>query len=174
MRSRTLLAFTAAALLTLLPTQSASAAIAVYHDPDGDTTSRSDLRWVNVRNVGSDNLFEVRVGVSQVVLGDLLVVYVDRDLKDPGPELRMNAYVDSEWTLARVNTWREQGTIVSHCGRVTYSTSSTRPVAVWHATRRCLGIGKQVRVAAKVVDFGHGVDWAPAPRVFLDPVSSGA
>lgn len=154
----------------LLPAAPASAGDTVFHDPVGDTAARSDLRWARVMNVGSQRLFEVRVGMTEVVTGVALVVYVDRRPADSGPELKMVAYPDSEWALFRVDRWRDRGTEVPGCGRVSYSSSTTRPVAVWHATRTCLKLGTQVRVAIRLVDAGHGTDWLPARRTFTDPV----
>ena len=171
MRTRTLVTVAAALAVAavLLPANGAAAATDLFPDATGDTASRSDIGWVEVTNSGRHDRFVVRVGLSRVVYGAPLTVWVDLRAKNPGPELRMLAYADSEWALYRVHDWGERGTRIGTCGRVRY-TKATPHVATWRTTRTCLGIRRGVSVAVRVRDAGHGVDWAPAPRQFLDRV----
>jgi len=170
-RPRTLLTVAAALAVAAvaLPANAATAATELFPDATGDTASRSDIGWVEVTNSRQHDRLAVRVGLSRVLYGVTLTVWVDTRAKNPGPELRMVAYADSEWALYRVDRWGQRGTRTPLCGRVRYS-KSTPHVAGWRTTRTCLDVRRGVRVAVRVKDTGHGADWAPAPRHFLDTV----
>lgn len=158
----------------LLPIAPAAASTRSFPDAVGDSGASSDIRWVKVTNSLAQNRFAVKVGLDQVDYDVALVVYVDLRRRNPGPELRMSANADSEWAMFAVNRWGQRGTQTASCGRVSYSKSTARPVATWHASRGCLGVGARVRVAAKLVEHGVGVDWAPARRTFFPAVRATA
>ena len=150
----------------------ASAESATVRDDVGDTNSRSDIRRMEITNSRVDNRLHIKVALSEIVLGAPLTVYVDRNLENAGPELRMVAYPDSEWMLFRVGKWDERGNAIGTCGRVSYSDSTRHPVATWEARRTCLHIPGAVRVAAKVVDPEGGRDWVPDRQTFSERVSA--
>jgi hypothetical protein len=161
-----------AASMTLLPTGAATAATSMFEDQVNETTSASDIHWVKLRNDRQADRFRVAVKADQIVLGSALTVFVDRNLRNRGPELRMVAVPDSEWALHRVDKWGERGRPLTTCGRVRMSASSTREVAVWRASRDCLRLHGAVRVSAKMVDAKGRVDWAPQKRHFYPRVSA--
>lgn len=168
-----LAAATALALpMGLIGMTTASAQVSIFDDATGDTHARSDIKWVEVTHSKRLGHLKVRVRLDQIRTGVELVVYVDRRLGNPGPELRMVAYPDSEWALFRVNKWGQRGRLVDTCGRVRYSNSSARPIATWKAGRECLKLRQRVRVAVMIADPGHGVDWAPKRRTFFPAVSA--
>jgi hypothetical protein len=156
-------------LLTAVPAVAESVTVG---DPDGDTQSRSDIQRMKVTNSRADNSLHVRVALSRIVIGAPLTVYLDRNLDNKGPELRMVAYPDSEWMLFRVGNWEEHGESIGTCGRVSYSDSTKNPAATWDAKRSCLNIDRAVRVAAKVVDPDRGRDWIPAKQTFSERISA--
>jgi hypothetical protein len=163
------------ALLAMLPVATTAHADEVrVADPTGDTTARSDIKWVEVLHSRSEDLFKVRTRLSEVLIGVKLVMYVDRNRGNPGPELRMVAYADSEWQLYRVNRWDDRGQQIVTCGKVRYTVGSEKPIASWSATRSCLRLDRSVRVAVKVDDDGYGNDWAPARRDFTPWVNAAA
>lgn len=172
LKTRLLTAMAAVCALVLLPITPASAQVVRFDDAVGDTHARSDIKWVQVTNSRHRDLFKVRVRLDRVRYGVGLVVYVDRRLKNPGPELRMVAFADSEWQLHRVNKWGQRGRMIDTCGAVRYSKSTPRPIATWKASRSCLELRPRVRVAVKIADRGHGKDWAPDRRRFFPPVSA--
>jgi len=160
------------AVLFVLTAAPASAENLTVGDSTGDTQSRSDIERMKVTNSRADNQLHVRVVLSKIVIGAPLTVYLDRNLKNNGPELRMVAYPDSEWMLFRVGNWEERGKSIDTCGRVSYSDSTKNAVATWTAKRGCLSIDGAVRVAAKVVDSDLGRDWVPAKQMFSDRISA--
>lgn len=172
MTPRTMTALVAAGVLALLPMSDASAATRTFPDAVGDSGASSDIRWVTVTNSAAKDRFAVRVGLDRVEYGVALNVYVDLERGNPGPELRMSAYADSEWALFRVQRWGQRGREIAGCGRVTYSKSTDSSIALWRATRTCLGVGPRVRVAVRLAEPGVGVDWAPARRTFFPAVRS--
>ncbi|HUW16716.1 MAG TPA: hypothetical protein VMW94_06530, partial [Actinomycetes bacterium] len=78
MRTRTLVTVAAALAVAavLLPANGAAAATDLFPDATGDTASRSDIGWVEVTNSGQHDRFVVRVGLSRVVYGAPLTVWV--------------------------------------------------------------------------------------------------
>jgi len=160
------------ALLLLLTATPAFAENLTVGDATGDTQSRSDIQRMKVTNSRADNQLHVRVVLSKIVLGAPVTVYLDRNLDNNGPELRMVAYPDSEWLLFRVGSWDERGESIRTCGRVSYSDSTKNAAATWEAKRDCLKIDGAVRVAAKVVDPKGGRDWIPAEQAFSKRVSA--
>lgn len=155
----------ATAALILSPLLPAAAATGTFIDERGETNARSDIRRYVVRHSRVDNRLSVRIKLSRVILGTELTVFLDSRHHNPGPEWAMTAYPDSEWVIKRVSGWDDNGETVSCSGSVKY-TESTRPVARWRTHRKCLDLGRYVRVAIRVHDFGHGVDWAPRRRHF--------
>ena len=129
---------------------------------------------VKVRNDRETDRFRVAVKADRIVLGSSLTIYVDRNLRNRGPELRMMAVPDSEWALYRVDKWGERGREVTTCGRARMSASSAREVAVWRASRDCLHLHGAVRVSAKMIDVKGRVDWAPEKHHFYPRVSARA
>jgi hypothetical protein len=174
MRSRTLLALGAAITFAAVavPAGGAAAATQLFPDDTGDTASRSDIGWVEVGNNHRRDRFALRVGLSRVVYGASLTVWVDSRPRNAGPEFRMVAHADSEWQLYRVDRWGQRGAPTDTCGQVRYS-KATPQLASWRTTRTCLDVRRGVRVAVRVRDAGHGVDWAPARRHFFDRVPVG-
>lgn len=166
----TLAAAVAAAAL-LVPTATAWAETTRFDDRPRPTKSSTDVRWVEVTNDHASDRFGVKVRVDKIRLGSTLVVYVDRNLHNPGPELRMVAVPDSEWALYRVNTWGQRGREMGTCGRVRMSSFDHEHRATWTAERTCLGIHGQVRVAVKMVDPQGRADWAPKRTTFFQPVA---
>jgi len=160
------------AALLLLSAAPASAESLTVGDETGDTQSRSDIERMKVTNSRADNELHVRVALSKIVIGAPVTVYLDRNLDNNGPELRMVAYPDSEWMLFRVGNWEERGESIGTCGRVSYSDSTKNAAATWDAKRGCLNIDGAVRVAAKVVDHDRGRDWVPAKQTFSKRVSA--
>lgn len=160
------------ASLLLLTAAPASAESLTIGDAAGDTKSRSDIERMKVTNSRADNELHVRVVLSKIVIGAPLTVYLDRNLDNKGPELRMVAYPDSEWMLFRVSNWEERGESIATCGRVSYSDSTKNPAASWEAKRGCLKIDKAVKVAAKVADPKGGRDWVPAKQTFSHRVAA--
>jgi hypothetical protein len=155
-----------AAGMTLLPMGAATAATSTFEDQVNETTSPSDIHWVKVRNDRQADRFRVAVRADRIVLGSSLTVFVDRNLRNRGPELRMVAVPDSEWALYRVDKWGERGRPLTTCGRVRMSASGAREVAVWRASRDCLHLHGAVRVSARTVDAEGRADWAPQRRHF--------
>lgn len=136
-------------------------------DPVGDTGSRSDIRRVTVEHVHTADRLRIITGLSRIVIGVELDVYLDTRRAHPGPEWKVAALPDSEWALLRVRDWRDAGTVGPVCGRVRYSTSSVHPVARVSLPSSCLDLHRDVKVSVLAVDPGHGRDWAPARRTFL-------
>lgn len=166
----------AAALTTsalIIPTMGASAETAGFSDPPDMTTSSTDVKWVEVTNERADDRFALKVRVNKIRLGSSMVVYLDRNRANAGPELRMVAVPDSEWALFRVGSWSDHGRRIDLCGRVRMSSFDNDHRATWRAERSCLGIGGAVRVAVKMIDPKGRADWAPAPKTFFDRVSAG-
>lgn len=161
---------TASALVLSAP--GALAATTKFADKPHATKSSTDVKWVEVTNDKADDVFKVRVRVDKIRLGSTLVVYVDRNLNNPGPELRMVAFPDSEWNLYRVNKWGQRGKQIDTCGRVRMSSFTNDHRARWSATRTCLGIQGAVRVGAKMVDPQGRADWAPQREAFFARVSA--
>ena len=156
--------------ITAAPT--ASAATSTFNDRVNETKSNSDVRWVRVDNDRSKNRFHAVVGIDEINLGSQLTIYVDRKRANKGPELRMVAHPDSEWTLFRVKRWGQHGREIPTCGRVSMSAFKHEHKAQWRATRTCLAIDGPVRVAVKVLDGKNHVDWAPKHRKFYPLVSA--
>ena len=151
----------------------AAAGVLVVHDLIGDNTSRSDIRRVVINNSAARDRFVVRVRLDQVVYGADLNVYVDIRRDNPGPEWRMAAAADSEWSLYRVDAFGQLGTLAKSCGRVSFSKDGP-PAANWRAPRACLKVGHAVRVSVLVKDPGHGSDWSLDRRVFSPWVRAGS
>lgn len=156
----------------LAPSGAATAATSVFEDKVHETKSASDIRWVKVHNDRQDDRFRVVVKTDKIVLGSSLTIYVDRNLKNRGPELRMVAVPDSEWALYRVDKWGETGRELTTCGKVRMSSFTKRDVAIWRTSRSCLDLLGAVRVSAKMVDAKGHVDWAPQRRHFYPRVSA--
>jgi Co/Zn/Cd efflux system component len=167
-------AFAAAvtALTLVLPTPAAWSETTTFEDRPHATTSSTDVKWVEVSNDRADDAFKVKVRIDKIRLGSTLVVYVDRNLKNAGPELRMVAVPDSEWALYRVKRWGQRGTLVTTCGRVRMSSFEHDHRATWRATRTCLKIRGAVRVGVKMVDPKGRADWAPKRQTFFDRVTA--
>lgn len=157
--------------LVLGTTGSAQAATSTFEDRVHETTSASDIRWVRVHNDRQDDRFRVAVKTDEIITGSSLTLFVDRNRKNPGPELRMVAVPDSEWALYRVNKWGQRGTEIATCGKVRMSASSKRDVVSWRTSRTCIGLEGAVRVSAKMTDAMGRVDWAPKKRHFYPKVS---
>ncbi len=158
--------------MVLTPTLTAWAATTTFLDQVRETKSSADVRWVKVENARSTDRFGVTVKVNQIRTASTLVVYVDRNLKNAGPELRMVAAPDSEWALYRVGTWGQRGKEITTCGRVRMSAFDREHKATWRASRECLAISGVVRVAVKMTDARGRVDWAPRKRTFFPRVSA--
>jgi hypothetical protein len=154
------------------PAATAWGATTTFRDPPHPTTSSSDVRWVTVTNDRTHNTFKVKVGIDKIRIGSTMVVFVDRNRKNPGPELRMVAVPDSEWALYRVQSWGDRGVEVGTCGRVRMSSFEHEHRATWRATRGCLDIHGAVRVSVKMLDPEGHVDWAPGRREFFTPVTA--
>lgn len=170
-RLRISLVSVVAGCLAAAPLTSADAAVSLFDDARHETSAASDIRWVRVHNDRDDDRFGVIVKTGQNRIGSTLVVFVDRNLRHRGPELRMVAAPDSEWSLFRVGAWGERGVEVSTCaGQVRMR--SEEQAARWTASRSCLGIDGAVRVGAKLVDADGSVDWAPERRHFYPRVSA--
>lgn len=163
-------AVTASALF--LPLTTAWGGTTRFEDHPNATKASTDVRWVEVTNDRAGDEFKVKVRVDKIRLGSTLVVYVDRNLKNAGPELRMVAFPDSEWSLYRVNKWGQRGKQIDTCGRVRMSAFEHDHRAVWSATRTCLKIHHGVRVSVKMVDPKGRVDWAPKRQAFFDRVAA--
>lgn len=158
--------------VTLLPIGAANAAERRFDDPTGDTMGRSDIRWVQVSNSRTKNFLKVRVRLNRVVYGVEFATFVDTNRANPGPEWKMSGYADSEWGLARVRNWRDDGEERVCRGSARYSKGTDRPIAVWKSSRRCLGLHGKARVAVRLQDQGRGTDWAPAMKTFLPGVKA--
>lgn len=143
-----------------------------FEDGPHATKSSTDVKWVEVSNDRATDEFKVKIRVDKIRLGSTLVVYVDRNLKNAGPELRMVAFPDSEWTMYRVNKWGQRGKEIDTCGRVRMSSFERDHRATWTATRTCLRIPGAVRVGAKMVDPKGRADWAPKREAFFDRVAA--
>lgn len=163
-------AVTVSALVVAVP--GAWAATTKFADNPHATKSSTDVKWVEVTNDKADDEFKVKVRVDKIRLGSTLVVYVDRNLKNAGPELRMVAFPDSEWALYRVNKWGQRGKQIDTCGRVRMSSFTNDHRARWSATRTCLGIRGAVRVGVKMVDPKGRADWAPKREAFFGRVTA--
>lgn len=156
----------------VLPVTAAWGETTKFEDSTHATKSSTDVKWVEVTNDRAQNDFKVKVRVDKIGLGSTLVVYVDRNLKNAGPELRMVAVPDSEWALYRVNKWGQRGKEIDTCGRVRMSSFEHDHRATWSATRTCLNIHRAVRVGVKMVDLKGRADWAPKREAFFDRVAA--
>jgi hypothetical protein len=165
------LAAVVTATVLALPAATAWAETKRFDDGPHPTKSSTDVKWVEVTNDHAGDQFATKVRVDAIQLGSTLVVYVDRNLQNPGPELRMVAAPDSEWALFRVNTWGQRGREIDTCGRVRMSSFDHTHRATWKAERSCLGIHGHVRVAVKMVDAEGRADWAPKRRTLFPPVA---
>ena len=173
MKSRALaLVATVTAASVAVPVGSALAATTTFHDPHTSAKASSDIRWVKVTNDRNTNDFKVKARVDKVRIGSTLVVYVDRNQGNNGPELRMVAAPDSEWALYRVHRWGERGKQIDTCGRVRLSAGAHDHRATWKASRSCLNIDGAVRVGVKMVDPDGDADWAPKARTFYPRVTA--
>lgn len=155
----------AALVLSATPAQ---ANVRRFDDPKGDTKAHNDIRWVEVRNGGTDGgkRLVVRVRMAQIQPGDGMRIFVDTRAGNAGPEWRMSANADSEWILHRVNRWNAPGTVANCAGRV--SMTDSKRTAFWRTSRKCLSIGDKVRVAVRVEETGSSQhDWAQSYRRFL-------
>ena len=165
------LAATIAAASIVVPVGSALGATSTFKDGHGSKAS-TDIRWVRVTNERHNNHLAVKVRVDKIRVGSTLVVYVDRNLNNPGPELRMVAAPDSEWNLYRVHKWGQRGQQISTCGRVRMSAFHRDHRARWTARRSCLNIHGAVRVAVKMIDPQGRTDWAPKRRSLYAKVNA--
>lgn len=167
----TVLAAAVAASALVMPATAAWGETARFDDGT-PTKASTDVKWAEVTNSRARNEFKVKVRVDKIRLGSTLVVYVDRNLKNAGPELRMVAVPDSEWTLYRVNKWGQHGSRIDTCGQVRMSSFDREHRATWSATRTCLNIHRSVRVGAKMFDPKGRTDWAPKRETFFHRVSA--
>jgi len=151
----------------------AQAWVLVVHDLIGDNTSRSDIQRVVINNSAARDRLVVRVRLDQVVYGADVNVYLDVRPGNAGPEWRMAAAADSEWSLYRVGRFGQLGTLARSCGRVSFSKDGP-PAVNWRASRTCLSVGRAVRVSVQVKDPGHGSDWSLDRRVFSPWVRAGS
>jgi hypothetical protein len=173
MRTRGLaLAGAIAAVTVALPTSGALAQTSQFDDQTEAANSSSDVTSVEVTNNRVQDMFRVKVRIDRIRVGSTLVVYVDRRMKNAGPELRMVAAPDSEWSLFRVGGWGQRGKLVDTCGRVRMSSFERDHLAKWTATRSCLNLHGAVRVSVKSVDPDGDVDWAPKRHEFFPKVSA--
>jgi len=159
------------ATLTVASTP-ARAASKWFNDGTDPVKTSVDVKRVKVTNNRAHNRFAVKVRLDKIRTGSVLVVYLDRNPVNPGPELRMVAYPDSEWALFRVAAWGRHGRQINTCGSVAMSSFDHPHRAVWKAPRGCLKIDGRVRVAVRTVDPQGRHDWAPRRQTFFAPVAA--
>jgi hypothetical protein len=170
-RAATALA-TAAVATTLTLTPAANANTAERVDARGDAPRHIDLTRAVIDNGDSrSDLVKLRIRVDGTLrTGDSVTVWFNRDPSNPGPELRLAGFVNSEYAMRRVNTWSGPGRAVS-CDLYKMKQFDNLHGVRVRIDRSCLG-DHPVRVAIRA---GSGAgdsrfDWFDSRRTFLPGV----
>lgn len=147
-----------------------------------DPVAVTNIRWVQVDNVGSRLKVVTRVGtISGGPDGGppWQALFIDTRRRNPGPEYRVTSAQD--FAMHRVNGWRDEGRYVdpTSCGGrraidVRYARSGGRAVnrIVVSFRRQCVRDPQAIRVASHTGVYGshlqrRGQDWAADRRDFL-------
>ncbi|MGH3456087.1 MAG: hypothetical protein ACRDPQ_13480 [Nocardioidaceae bacterium] len=173
MRKFRLAATTGAAAIALATTVSmppaANADTAVFADARGDAPGHIDLTRATIDNgdaLPAKVLMRIRVR-GTLDLGDHIAVFFNRNVANPGPELKLSSFVDSEFTLRRVNTWTGNGVPASCADFALKQFADNHGVRV-RINRSCLD--GPARVAIRTRSDDGQVDWFQARRTFLPAV----
>jgi hypothetical protein len=171
MRMMRLVVATAATLAaTVTMTPAAQADTVVFADARGDAPRHIDLTTARVDNGDTrPQLVLMRIRIAgRWQLGDQVSVWFNRDRSNPGPELRLTAYVDSEYVLRRVETWNGPGRRAS-CERYSMKQFANNRGLRVRIARDCLG-NRPARVAIRTMSENGRVDWFQQRRSFLPAV----
>jgi len=180
MRTRTLatslLGLTALPLVASAAVTGAAAAPAagepvVYEDATGDVTDAVDMTDVTTLLVGrTDGRLRIKVeSAEEQSSGDYTAIFFDTKRSNPGPELRLSAARDSEYTLFRVDGFVDfNGELVQNCDF--YSFRQARNGSFMAATidLDCLGDPSKVRfeVSTEAANNPENVDWLGSTKRF--------
>lgn len=163
---------TAAVATTLTLTPAVNANTAERGDARGDAPRHIDLTRAVIDNGDSrSDLVKLRIRVAGTLrTGDSVTVWFNRDPSDPGPELRLKGFINSEYAMRRVHTWAGSGQPVS-CDLYKMKQFADRHGVRVRIDRSCLG-NLPVRVAIRA---GSGAgdsrfDWFDGRRTFLPGV----
>jgi hypothetical protein len=156
-----------AAPLTLTP--SAQADTVVFADARRDAPRHIDLTRALVDNGDARPLkVLIRIRIRGTwAAGDHIAVYFNRNRSNPGPELRLSSFVDSEFSLRRVNTWTGNG-IPASCGDFAMKQFADNHGVRVRINRSCLD--GPARVAIRTRSDDGQVDWFQQRRTFLPAV----
>ena len=157
---------------TVALTSTAYANTATRDDARGDAPRHIDLTRAVIDNGDTDSdLAILRIRVAGALrTGDSVYVWFNRNLSNPGPELRLTGVIDSEYAMQRVNSWNGSGDPVS-CDLYAMKQFRDRHGVRVRVDRSCLG-DRPVRAAIRV-NSGTGDDrrdWFGDRRTFLPAV----
>jgi hypothetical protein len=147
----------------------ANADTAIFVEPRGDAPRHIDLTRAVIDNGDARPakvLMRIRVR-GTLHLGDNIAVYFNRNVANPGPELKLSSFVDSEFTLRRVNTWTGNG-IPASCGDYAMKQFADNHGVRVRINRSCLD--GPARVAIRTRSDDGQVDWFGPRRTFLPAV----
>ena len=175
MRIRTLVAalLTVAALPLLAGGPTAASPVAggervIHNDANGDAAGSVDIARVTTSVFGrTDNRLRFKVAFARVQRsGDQTSIYFDLNRRNAGPELRLAGAVDSEYWLARVDGWNDQGRDV-RCEYTRMYQERNGWVMTAEIDLDCLGSPRRVRFETRTTAARDGsTDWLDRARTF--------